>query len=135
MIVADTNVIAYLWIPGEHTLLIEKVLEKDQEWAAPLLWRSEFMSVLFGYIRIKKIDKPLALKTILAAIEFMKNREYLLLTEKVLNLVHESNCSAYDCEYVALAQDLGVPLVSMDKKLIQTFPKIVVSAGEFIKGE
>ncbi len=135
MIVADTNVIAYLWIPGEHTLLIEKVLEKDQEWAAPLLWRSEFMSVLFGYIRIKKIDKPLALKTILAAIEFMKNHEYLLLTEKVLNLVHESNCSAYDCEYVALAQDLGVPLVSMDKKLIQTFPKIVVSAGEFIKGE
>lgn len=32
MIVIDTNVIAYLWIPDVHTEVAERVLNKDAEW-------------------------------------------------------------------------------------------------------
>jgi predicted nucleic acid-binding protein len=42
----------------------------------------------------------------------------------VLELVKESHCSAYDCEFVALAETLGVTVVTMDAKLIKAFPTI-----------
>jgi len=44
-----------------------------------------------------------------------------------------SDCSAYDCEYVALAQDLDVPLVTTDRQVLREFPKIAVSLEKFVK--
>ncbi len=38
-----------------------------------------------------------------------------------------SDCSAYDCEYVALAKRLGVKLVTMDRKVLRAFPEVAVS--------
>jgi predicted nucleic acid-binding protein len=43
-------------------------------------------------------------------------------TVDVLRLSQESNCSAYDCEYVALAEFLDVVLVTADGKLAKAFP-------------
>ncbi len=47
-------------------------------------------------------------------------------SEVVLNLVN-SDCSAYDCEFVALAKEKNTPLFTMDKKIIQSFPDVAVS--------
>lgn len=49
----------------------------------------------------------------------------------VLELVRDSDCSAYDCEFVALAMTLGVKLVTEDKKLLKAFPShaVALSAG------
>ena len=51
MIVADTNLIVYLFITGDQTPLAQKVLEKDPNWIVPVLWQSEFRNVLAAYIR------------------------------------------------------------------------------------
>ncbi|MCO6439628.1 MAG: hypothetical protein J5I81_00810 [Nitrococcus mobilis] len=51
MIVADTNLLIYILLAGEHTLAAERVFQRDPEWAAPLLWRSEFRNVLALYLR------------------------------------------------------------------------------------
>ncbi len=51
MIVADTNVIAYLLIPSPFTAMAERVYRRDAEWVAPRLWRSEFRNVLSLYVR------------------------------------------------------------------------------------
>ena len=51
MIVVDTNVIVYLYLPTSHTKAAETLLLHDAEWAAPVLWRSEFRNVLAGYMR------------------------------------------------------------------------------------
>jgi predicted nucleic acid-binding protein len=51
-----------------------------------------------------------------------------------LELVNSSHCSAYDCEFVALAQDLKTRLVTLDKKILNNFPEVAVSIDEFVGG-
>ncbi len=53
MIVADSNIIAYLYLPSDYTGLAERLLEKDPYWVAPMLWRSELRNVLAAYLRRK----------------------------------------------------------------------------------
>jgi len=36
MIVVDTNILAYLYLPGEFTEAAESLLESDPDWAAPV---------------------------------------------------------------------------------------------------
>jgi predicted nucleic acid-binding protein len=51
MIVADTNLIVYLFITGDQTPLAQLVLDKDPHWIVPPLLKSEFRNVLAAYIR------------------------------------------------------------------------------------
>ena len=51
-----------------------------------------------------------------------QGREYEVASLDVLSLVKQSACSAYDCEFVALAKGLGVRPVTMDRKLVSCFP-------------
>ncbi len=44
----------------------------------------------------------------------------------VLELVRGSDCSAYDCEFIALAETLGTRLSTMDGKLLKAFPKLAL---------
>jgi hypothetical protein len=61
----------------------------------------------------------------------VQGREYSVETTRVLDLVQESSCAAYDCEFVALAQELGVPLVTSDARVIKNFPHIAVAPDAF----
>jgi predicted nucleic acid-binding protein len=65
------------------------------------------------------------------AMELMKGREYEIVSHQVLSLVVESTCSAYDCEFVALAKDLDVPLVTANKQILIQFPTIAHSLEQF----
>ncbi len=127
MIVVDTNVIAYLYLPGEHTAAAEALLERDPDWVAPPLWRSEFRNILAGYLRrgMLSFEQALALQEETEA--FLAGSERDVDSRHVLELVRTSDCSAYDCEFVALAQALDVKLVTMDGKLLKAFPLIAAS--------
>lgn len=133
MIVVDTNVIAYLWIPGLNTSHAERLLKQDSEWIAPLLWRSEFRNVLAGYIRRNLMTLETAVQLMGEAESQMRGREYSVSSTHVLNLVEKSRCSAYDCEFVALAEDLGSPLITTDRKIISAFPSTAIALKEFVK--
>jgi len=49
-----------------------------------------------------------------------------------LSLVSSSHCSPYDCEFVALAQQLGVPVVTSDSQILSEFPATAVSLDAFV---
>jgi predicted nucleic acid-binding protein len=123
VIVVDTNVLAYLYLPTEHTARAEALLQRDPDWAAPVLWRSEFRNILAGYMRRKALTFDEARAVQAEAEALMAGNEHDVDSQGVLELVRDSNCSAYDCEYAALAMRLGVRLVTMDAKLLKAFPK------------
>jgi len=131
MIVVDSNVLAYLYLPGEYTTAAEALLEQDSDWAAPILWRSEFRNILAGYLRRKAITFEQANSLQREAESLLEGAEFELESHAVLELVRDSDCSAYDCEFIALAMKLDTKLVTMDKKLLRAFPKraIALSAG------
>jgi len=131
VIVVDSNVVAYLYLPGDHTGKAEALLERDADWAAPLLWRSEFRNILAGYMRREILTLEAARTLQLEAESLLAGAEYEIDSRLVLELVRDSDCSAYDCEFVALAMTLGVKLVTMDAGLLKAFPKqaVALSAG------
>jgi predicted nucleic acid-binding protein len=132
VIVVDTNLIVYLLVVGEHTQQAEAVFAQDHEWAAPLLWRSEFCNALVLYIRRGSLSLSEALQTMQDAETLMQGREHEILSSSILSLAASSRCSAYDCEFVALAQRLGVPLVTYDAQVLSEFAQTAVSADSFI---
>ncbi len=122
MIVVDSNILAYLYLPGEYTEIAEALFEHDPEWAAPILWRSEFRNILAGYIRRGSLSFEQAYTLQREAESLLAGREYEVDSLSVLELVRDSDCSAYDCEFIALAMKLETRLVTMDGKLLRAFP-------------
>ncbi len=127
MIVVDSNVLAYLYLPGEYTAIAETLLEHDPEWAAPVLWRSEFRNILAGYMRRKALSFEQACGFQREAENLLAGSEFEVASLTVLELARNSDCSAYDCEFVALAMKLETRLVTMDGKLLRAFPRIAVA--------
>jgi predicted nucleic acid-binding protein len=129
MIVVDTNVLAYLYLPGDRTAQAEALYERDDAWAVPVLWRSEFRNILAGCLRRDQLQFEQALALLSEAEALVAGREYDVSSLDVMELVRGSDCSAYDCEFVALAKSLGVALVTADAKLLKTFPRVAIALG------
>lgn len=133
MIVADSNIIGYLFLTSVHSARVEQVFQKDPFWAAPILWRSEFRNVLANYLRKNILRLEEAQRIMVEAMRLLHEHEYEVTSSQVLSLVVTSTCSAYDCEYVALAKDLDIPLVTVDKQILHQFPDIAISLDKFVE--
>ena len=134
MIVVDTNVIAGLYLPGQHSESIESTMAKDGHWVAPYLWRLEFRNVLSLYLRKELMELEDAKRVAHHAETRMHKREYGSMAERVLDLAKTSGCTSYDCEFVSLAKDLNLRLVTLDKKVLRQFPDIALSPEKFLGG-
>ncbi len=127
MIVVDTNVLAYLYLPCEYTVKAETLLKRDPHWVAPILWRSEFRNILTSYIRRKILTFEQGCNIQREAESLLAGSEFEIDSLAVLELIRNSDCSAYDCEFIALAMKLESKLVTMDGKLLRAFPVYAVS--------
>ena len=127
MIVVDTNVVAYLLLRGPQTAAAEALLEAQPTWAAPPLWRSEWRNVLVGYWRRGSLSLEQVIALQEQAETLVIGHEEPVQSEAVLRLAASSGCSAYDCEFVAAAQQLDAPLVTADRDLLKAFPTLTRS--------
>ena len=127
MIVVDSNILAYLYLPSDQTAKAEALFKKDPEWAAPLLWRSEFRNILAGYLRRSTLSFEQSIALQQEAEGLLSGAEFEVDSYGVLELVSKSECSAYDCEFISLAIKLNTKLVTADKKLIRAFPEHTTS--------
>ncbi len=133
MIVVDNDVISYFWLQlaSGRSETARRARRKDAEWVAPPLWRSEFRNVLRRYMQIGLMTYSEALWFAEKAERDMRRHEYEVQTPDVLKLVEQTGHAAYDCEYVALAQSLGVPLVTGDQPIVEAFPDTAVLLENF----
>ena len=75
-----------------------------------------------GYLRRKMLSFEQACSLQSEAEGLLAGAEFEVDSQTVLELVRDSDCSAYDCEFIALARKLNTRLVTMDKKLLRAFP-------------
>ena len=130
MIVVDTNVITYYILQMKETADAIKVRKKDSFWSAPGLWRSEFRNMLLRYVRNGDLDLHLAKSAVAKAQSIIRAKS--VSSDHVLDLAAASGCTAYDCEFVSVAERLQVPLVTSDKKVLLAFPSIAISMVDFL---
>lgn len=133
MIVVDTNLVVDYHVPRPRTFIAEAVLARDPVWAAPALWRSEFRNVLVTLVHDGLLDLAAALRLANHAERRMRAGEHHVISEAVLRLAVESRCTAYDCEFVALAQDLGARLVTSDAAILKAFPGLALTPERFVR--
>ena len=131
LIVVDTNVIAHFFSPGALTTLTQRAYAKAT-WCAPLLWRSEYRNVLASHYLAGSLDSATARELMNKAERLMWGREFSVRSSTVLNLIETSNRSAYDCEFIALAQDFGTSLITADEPVIREFPAVAIHLREYV---
>jgi predicted nucleic acid-binding protein len=133
LIVVDTNVIAYCWLRGERTPQAHRLRRLDADWHVPVLWRSEFRNVLTGYLRDGSLPAMQARQVMAAAEAAFARGEHHLPSDRVLDIVGRSRLSAYDAEFVALAEILDVTLVTEDRAILGAFPDRAIDIEAALK--
>ena len=132
MIVVDANLIGYFFIAGENSPLAIQVFVKDPDWYAPLLWQSEVRSIVSKYFRFKNMSLDKSQQIMNEAHDLMVEHDRFVSSNLVLELMALSKCTSYDCEYVALAKEMNLTLVTFDKEVVRDFPQIAVFPQDFI---
>lgn len=127
MIVVDTNVICYLLMPGERTAAAERLYRTDPEWIAPRLWLDELLNVLATSERQAFLDADQAAAILRDAVDLMQDGTYEVPPERVLAIARRTGCSAYDSQFVALAEDHHLKLNTWDRKILERCPELAVA--------
>jgi predicted nucleic acid-binding protein len=133
VIVVDANLLVYLWVGGPGAELAAAVLRREPGWIAPFLWRSEFRNAVVGLVRARRQTLEQALAATSEAERQMAGHEYVVNSDSVVTAATRSGCTAYDCEYVALADDLGLTLVTFDGPVRRAFPNRAIAPERFVR--
>ena len=105
---------------------MDRLLERDGEWIAPRLWLDEFLNVLATYERNGMLAPDEASPILNDALRLMQDSSYEVPPERVLAVARRTGCSAYDSQYVALAEDLGLMLYTCDRRVLKNCPSLAI---------
>ena len=132
MIVADTSLIASLFLQTSATRTAEAVLEKDPDWTAPALWRYEFKNVLATQVRLMGLPLDQAVALFDEAGGVILEPEIEVEPRAILRLAEVQKLTAYDAEFLALALALGLKIVTLDRAVLRAAPNFALSPDAFI---
>ncbi|MBI4191127.1 MAG: type II toxin-antitoxin system VapC family toxin [Betaproteobacteria bacterium] len=131
MIVVDVNVVAYFLIEGEKTASARELLRRDSDWRLPGLWRHEYLNVLATFAREGGATIAEARTLWRRGVDQFGSREQSVDMESALIVATENRISAYDAQYIALAQKLQTVCVTEDQRLLKTFPALTRTMQAF----
>ena len=136
MIVADTNLVLSCVVRGIASSKALAVRARDNEWIAPRLLRSELLNALGKYVVVAKtMDRDLAVKAFRRGLNMVTLVDQESDPVDVLNVSAKSGLTSYDAEFVVLASQRNVRLVTLDKGILDAFPDLAVNISDFAAGE
>ncbi len=132
MIVADANLIFHYVVRGQFTEQAQAVFLKDRVWIAPTLWEAEILSAVCNEMRRGKIKREEAVLFILHARSLMRDQSHPIDFRRVLSVAEQTKCSGYDSQYISLAEQRGLKLVTCDNGILANAPHVAVSPEQFL---
>ncbi len=140
--VVDASVAACWLIPDEQgaaaLALLDAMLEGQIRVMAPELWRYEMLNVVRNAVSSSRLDEHETRRALAllaeAPVEFVPagpQRQAAMLTTAL-----DHKLSIYDAAYFALAQEVGVPLVTKDKDLLKLRRRFswICTVDHFLEG-
>jgi len=133
VIVVDTNILAAFCLVGDKNVIAQNLWATESIWHAPALWVSEFRNVLCLYQRRGIANAETCTEVMRQARMILPpTRTHHPDDDFVLELAFQSGCTAYDCEFVAVAKFLNAKLVTWDEALIRSFPEAALTPENFL---
>jgi predicted nucleic acid-binding protein len=132
MIVVDTNVLTYLVVASEKTAVAQQTYQKDNHWVAPSLWQHELLNVLATHVKLDILNLTDALLAWQNCQQLLADRSFDVDMEAALQLAATEETTAYDAQFVLLAQTLGCPFVTEDRQLVKKFPGLALTFNEYL---
>ena len=133
MIVVDTNVLVYATVQSPQTASAQQVAVLDSNWVVPPLWRFEFTSAITTLVRGRALNETQAIKAIGAADQLASGREMEVEQLAAFRAAIRYDLSAYDGQYIALAERLNVQCVTGDARMLRNVPIVAVSVADFVQ--
>ncbi len=135
MIVVDSKIVAYLLIEGEKTSLARALWNKESNWWMPTLWIHEFLNILVtsertGNLRLRTCQEILG-----RAQSLFETKSQQVDMAYTLSLAARYRLTAYDAQYLAVAQSMDTLLITEDRKLRQVVPQHARSMRSFLERE
>ncbi|MDD5633485.1 MAG: type II toxin-antitoxin system VapC family toxin [Methylococcales bacterium] len=133
MIVIDANILIYALIECDNSRMIPQLREKDADWRTAGLCLHEILNVLTTYQRRGLLTLEQCRELLKSANHFISVAQCEVDMEASLSVAAKYGITGYDAQYVALALNLAVPLITEDRKLRQAAPEVAISMQEFIE--
>jgi predicted nucleic acid-binding protein len=131
MILADTNLVVALVVSHPSRPAAEALYEKDPDWHLADWWQIELANALRNYHRAGQLETSEALVALdLGRSLFPPANIHPVDPIETLRIACESNISAYDARFVALARNFGQKLVTEDSRLRKACPTDTLSLDE-----
>ena len=130
MILVDTNVIAPLYVRSARSQAVVELFARDSVWRTEPLALIELSNVLINYERARYLTAAMARECLNRAAALLQPHLFRVTHEAALDTALRYRVTAYDGRFLALAQQLGRPLVTEDAKLRAAAPALTQSLSE-----
>jgi len=129
--VMDNSVVMSWCFKDETNNYADQVLDRLTGATAvvPSIWPLEVVNVLLAAERQKRLSESDSIRflTLLSQLPIVVEHERPETMQELLALGRTNNLSSYDASYLNLAMKKGLPLATLDNKLIQAAARVNVS--------
>ena len=132
MVLVDTNVIAPLYVRSARTEAVEELFARDAVWRTEPLALIELSNVLTTYERSRYITAATARDCLNRAAAFLQPQLFRVSHQAAMEAALDYRVTAYDARFLALADQLGIRLITEDTRLRAAAPALTQSLAEVL---
>lgn len=132
MIVADASVASFLFLEGELTSIVRELFAADPEWITPPILNHEILNILAAVGSLE--GDSVAMEELWREVRSVfGSRQHIPDPMRSLRLAIELKISGYQAQYVALANQLKLPLLTTDQRLLELLPQSTCRPEEYLR--